>query len=558
MSTPAALPPIPSAYAGRWIALVKGQIVAQGETRETAFLAARAIRPKEPLEVVYMPEFPEIFNSPLLLLVRENLPADQPLYLVGGAVRDALLGKPVHDLDFAVPKGALRLAKTLADKLQAAFYPLDEENDTARLIVIHPDGTRDILDFAGFRGVNLEDDLRGRDFTLNAIAFDLHSAKLIDPLGGAADLRAKRLRACAETALSADPVRIVRAVRQAAALGLTIEPATRQWMKSAVSGLSQVSAERLRDEILKILAGPQPDAALRALDLLGVLPYLLPELEALKGIQQSAPHVQDVWAHTLSVLRHLEGLLDVLGPQYNEQKSNADLHNGLLVLKLGRYRTQLAQHLAQRLNPDRSLRSLLFLAALYHDVEKPATRTVEQSGRVRFLDHDQKSAQTVLRRAIALRLSNDEMDRVKTIVANHMRVHLHSDRQRKEQPISRKAIYRFFRDTGPTGIDIILHSLADLRATYEHSLPQEIWVAELDVARALFEAYWDSPDQIVHPPQLLNGDDLLQELHLTPGREIGQLLETIRENQAESHLTNRAEALAFARGWLQGHKDTKK
>ena len=546
--------PISPAYAGRWVALVKGRVVAQGETREAAFLAARAIRPKEQLDLVFMSESLAVFHSPLVLLLRDNIPVDQPIYLVGGAVRDALLARPIHDLDFAVSGGALRLAKALADKLSAAFYPLDEENDTARLVIIHADGTRDILDFAGFRGDTLEDDLRGRDFTLNAVALDLHTGQILDPLEGLQDLRAKRLRACSETSLSEDPVRILRAVRQAAAFGLTIDSQTRQWMKDAVPGLGSVSPERLRDEILKILSGPQPDTALRALDLLGVLPHLLPELEAMKGIQQSAPHVQDVWSHTLSALRHLEGILDVLAPQHDAEKANSDLFNGLLVTHLGRYRAQLAEHFARQINTDRSLRSLLFFAALYHDVEKPSTRTVEESGRIRFFEHDDKGAQTALRRAIALRLSNDEMDRVKAIVAHHMRVHGFTDRLLRGNLVTRKAIYRYFRDTGPAGIDIVLHSLADMRATYEQTLPQDSWKAALDASRTLFEAYWEKTEEIIRPPQLINGDDLIKELHMSPGREIGQILETIRENQAAGILSSREAALAFASGWLQGRK----
>jgi tRNA nucleotidyltransferase/poly(A) polymerase len=554
---PAEPPNFPSPYAGRWVALVKGQVVAQGETRDAAFLAARAIRPKEPLEIRYMHETLPIFDTPLMRQLRQHLPAESSIYLVGGAVRDAILEREVHDLDFAVQKNALKLAKALADKLSAAFYPLDAENDTARLVIIHADGARDILDFAGYRGETLEDDLRGRDFTLNAIALDLRSGETLDPLNGLADLRAKRLRACSDTSISDDPVRILRAVRQAASYGLSIDKPTREQMKAAIPGLAAVSAERNRDEILKILAGPRPDTALRALDMLGALPHILPELDAMKGVAQSPPHVQDVWSHTLSVLRHLEDILDLLAPQYNEEKSNADLYNGLLVLKLGRFRAQLAEHLAQKLNTDRPLRALLFLAALYHDAEKPSTRTVEESGRIRFFTHEDKGAQTILRRAIALRLSNDEMDRLKLIVAHHMRIHAHADRLRKGQPVSRKAIYRFFRDTGPAGVDVILHSLADLRATYETGLPQDHWVAELDTCRALLEAYFETPEQAVRPPQLLNGNDLITELNLKPGRQIGELLEAIRESQAEGELSSREEALAFARDWLN-NKERKK
>lgn len=557
MSSSPEPPNLPSAYAGRWVALVKGQVVAQGQTREAAFLAARAIRPKEPLEVIFMSESLPVFNTPLIQNLRQHLPANVSVYLVGGAVRDAILGRDIHDFDFAVSENALKLAKSLADKLSAAFYPLDAENDTARLVIIHADGARDILDFAGYRGASLADDLRGRDFTLNAMAIDLRGGELLDPLNGLDDLHAKRLRACSETALRDDPVRILRAVRQAASYGLTIDKQTREQMKAAVPGLSTVSAERNRDEILKILSGPRPDTALRALDMLGILPHILPELAAMKGVTQSPPHVQDVWSHTLSVLRHLEIILDLLAPQYDEEKSNADLYSGLLVLKLGRFRAQLAEHLAEKLNTDRPLRALLFLAALYHDAEKPATRTVEESGRIRFFTHEDKGAQTILRRAIALRLSNDEMDRLKLIVANHMRIHAHADRLRKGQPITRRAIYRFFRDTGPAGIDVILHSLADVRATFETSLPQDHWVAELDICRALLEAYFETPEQVVRPPQILNGNDLMTELNLNPGRQIGQLLEAIRESQAEGSLSSREEALAFARDWLN-NKESKK
>lgn len=542
-------------YAGRWVAFLRGRVVAQGATREQALAAARALRFKEMPELIYMPDSIPLITHPLLDAIRDQLPRDQRLYLVGGAVRDALLQRPIHDLDFAVPQGALRFAKNLANQLNAAFYPLDETNDTARIVYIHPDGSRDVLDFAGFRGADLESDLRDRDFTINAMAMDVYTGELFDPLQGARDLREKRVRACAETAFSNDPVRVLRAVRQAAGLGLTIEPQTRQWMKQAVPSLPQVSAERLRDELFKMLAGPQPDACVRALDLLGVLPHILPELGTLKGVVQSPPHVYDVWNHTLAVVRHLDGILSVLAPRYNEEKSNADLLNGLLSLQLGRYRTQIASHLASSPEHERSPRSLLFFAALYHDIEKPSTGVVQDTGRIRFFGHEEKGAQTVGQRAFALRLSNQETDRVKAIVQAHMRVHGFTNRKLEGHELTPKAIYRFFRDTGSYGIDVILLTLADLRATGEQSLSQQVWSTALDVCRTLLEAWCDKAEELVRPPQLLNGNDLMSALGLPPGREIGQLLELIRENQAAGEITTRDEALAFARDWLNGKEN---
>jgi len=321
-----------SAYAGRWVALVRGKIVAQGDTQEQVFQIARHSRSKEEVTTRFMPLIP--FSSPLLDSIQPLLPPDEPVYLVGGAVRDAVLGIVSRDLDFACPKG-IKLAKKVADGLKAAFFPLDETFDTARVISQLPDGSRDSLDFAGFRGETLEADLRGRDFTINAVAMDMRSGEIIDPLGGIRDIREKSIKVCSEDAFITDPVRILRAVRLAAGLGFTISPDTRNLMKTAVSLLPKVSPERQRDEFFKILSGPKPDMSIRALELLGVLPAFLPELDSLKGVEQTAPHVHDVWVHTLAVLRHLENILDVLAPKYDEQKANSDLMNGLLVLKLG-------------------------------------------------------------------------------------------------------------------------------------------------------------------------------------------------------------------------------
>ncbi len=534
-------------YAGRWVALVRGKIVSQGETREEAFQSARYTRRKEKVEIRFMPVMP--FNSPLLDLVRAVVPVDAPVYLVGGAVRDAVLGRATHDLDFAAPRG-MKLARKVADGLSGAYFPLDEAFDTARVILENPDGTRDCLDFAGYRGDSLEADLRGRDFTINAIAMDIHSGEILDPLGGVKDIREKRIRACSPTSLSDDPIRILRAVRMAAGFDFSIELQTRASMKSAVALLPKISPERVRDELFKILAGARPDAAMRALEMLGVLPGLLPELTELKGVEQSAPHVYDVWTHTLAVLRHLEGILGALAPRYDENKANADLMNGLLVLRLGRYRAQISQHLGTLLNPDRSARALLFFAALYHDVSKPQTRTIEEGGRIRFLGHDELGARTAGERGAALRLSNDELERLRTIIKLHMRVHFHASRKEAGVEISRRALYRFFRDSGESGVDLILLALADTRATYDHAMTQDHWAAALDVSRALLEAWYEKAEEIIRPPQLINGGDLIKEFKQKPGPEIGKLLEAVRETQAAGNLSTRAEALAFVQGWL--------
>ena len=537
-----------SPYAGRWVARVRGRIIAQGGTPEQALHAAQISRHKEKPEIIYMPV--PFSYSPLIDKVRQLL-SEQEIYLVGGAVRDMLLNRISHDLDFALPSNGIALARRVANDLNADFMSLDQERDTGRVIVTESDGTRTFLDFATYRGKDLEEDLRARDFTINAIAFDPRTLTLLDPLNGASDLRLKILRACSGTSLSDDPVRILRAVRQAAAFAFKIEGETRKAMKEAASSLPRISVERQRDELFKILEGPRPDASLRALEILGVFPYLLPELPALKGVEQSPPHVYDVWEHTLSVLGYLENILGALAPGYNADDTN-DLFTGLLTLRMGRFREQFARHFAASLNTDRSVRAALFFAALYHDVQKPATKSVESGWRIRFFDHDVQGAAVAEERARAFNLSNDEVERIRLIIQHHMRFHFFTSRlEGDRQEPSRKAIYRFFRDTGKASSDLVLLGLADLRGTQGATLKQETWTAALDVARILLENYWEKPQETVSPPRLLNGNELMTELGLAPGRVVGQLLEAIREGQATGKVENRAQAVAFAREYLK-------
>jgi poly(A) polymerase len=543
-----------NAYAGRWVARLRGRVVAHGGTPDQARRLAQS-RYKETPEIVFMPTLSPLSFPPILDSVRRILPQDVQAFLVGGAVRDALLGGQPHDLDFALSRDGIPIARLVANALQADFYPLDPERDTGRVLLTTPEGSRWVMDFAVFRGAerpsspgqNLEADLRGRDFTINAIAYDLRDGSLHDPLGGAKDLQERILRACSPSTFSDDPVRILRAVRLAAEIDLHILPEARRAMKAAASRLRTTSPERLRDEIFRLLAGPRPAACLRALDLLGALEPILPELMPLKGLEQPAPHVHSGWDHTLATLDHLSGILTALAPDYDPEAAS-DLADGLLVLRLGRYRRQIGEHLDTPLTPNRGLRGLLFLAALYHDVAKPLTRQTDENGQLHYWDHDQQGAGMAAERARQLALSNDEILRLETIIRNHMRIMFHANRLEKEgKPPSHRAVYRFFRDTGEAGVDVVLLALADFRATYQHTLVQEHWAACLEVCRTLLEAWWEKREQRIDPPALLDGDDLMREFGLPPGPQIGKLLEVLREAQATGEVTSRAQALALAR-----------
>jgi hypothetical protein len=203
---------------------------------------------------------------------------------------------------------------------------------------------------------------------------------------------------------------------------------------------------------------------------------------------------------------------------------------------------------------ERSLRALLFFGALFHDVAKPECKKSDEDGRVRFLGHAERGAEIAVARAGALHLSNLEIERLNLIVRHHMRLQFLSNQlEQQGQLPSRRAIYRFFRDTGAAGLDLVLLALADTRGTHGHLLARERWSAILDVCRIFLESYWEKPAETVSPPPLLDGHEIMREFDLKPGPRVGLILEAIREAQATGKVTSREEALSCGRHWLEAN-----
>jgi poly(A) polymerase len=535
-----------SSYGGRWVARVRGKIVAQGRTAEEAEKSARQQMPKEKPEIVFIPNHTEFLSNPIFLALLDSLPTHQEIYLVGGAVRDYFLRRETHDLDFVVPKDGIKTAKKVANALNGSFFPLDIQTDVGRVILTNADNSRDVLDFSSYRDKDLRADLSARDFSINALAINLRTHQLEDPVGGLADLKARCIQVCSKDSIIDDPVRVIRAVRFAANFGFSIENETRQLIKESVGLLPNISPERIRDELFKLLDAPRPSSAIRALDALGALQHILPEVLELKGIEQPAPHVHDVWGHTLRAVDYMGSLFDVLALNLNSDSAN-DLMTGLLMMKLSRFHLYLQKHFETPSEDQRTLRSLLFFSVLYHDIAKPKKSAIE-NGRIIFHGHDDEGSHIVVKRAKKLRLSNTEMDRLKVIVKNHMRLIYHIRRLEKEGKLpTRRAIYRFFRDTGDAGVDLCLLALADQRATYDHEITQQAWMACLDVVSVFLENWWEKREETISPPALVNGDDLMAAMNIKPGPAVGKMLEAIREAQAMGVVNNREEALSLAK-----------
>jgi putative nucleotidyltransferase with HDIG domain len=472
--------------------------------------------------------------------------------LVGGAVRDVLLGRPVHDWDFVVERDAIALARATANRLGAAFFALDEERDTGRVVAHTADGVRTFLDFALRRGDTWRADLQVRDFAVNAMALALPDVQLLDPFGGQADLESRIIRAVTDQSLRDDPVRAMRAVRLAGELAFQVEPQTSEWIRRDAILLPHASAERVRDELCKLLAQPDALAGIRRMDDLRLLARVLPEVVALHGVEQSRPHHWPVFEHTLFVLGALERMVvEALLPapsSWAGEESRAasapafvweDVHR-----VLADFRPPLAAHLSKPLGDERTALVSLKLAALLHDCAKPQTRTVGEDGRTHFYDHENIGAPIAAERALRLRLTHVEVERVRLVVEHHMR-----PQQLADAPtgVTRRGAYRFFRDAGEAGVDVLLLALADHIATHGSDVDPDRWGRRIQATGELLAEYWARLAKEVAPAPLVSGSDLMSELGLSPGKRIGELLEAIREAQAAGEVATREQAFALAR-----------
>jgi poly(A) polymerase/tRNA nucleotidyltransferase (CCA-adding enzyme) len=456
-------------------------------------------------------------------LLRAVAAAAPDAALVGGAVRDACLARPrtraAFDVDVAVPRGALDVARLMADRAGGAYLALDAERGAARVIT---GGGR--LDVTDWRGPTLEADLAARDFTVNALAVPLRAlvrdgaAPIVDPTGGLADLAARRLRAAGPRALADDPARALRAVRLEATLGVRLTAATARAVRAAAPGLAAVSAERQRDELLLLLGLPHAGRALRRLDALGLLAALFPEVEAMRRTRQPRPHRFDVLEHSLRAVEGADRLV-------------ADPRG------LGDVAEELAAHLAEDVGAGIERARLLKLGALLHDVAKPETRRVVR-GRVRFFEHDVVGATRARAIGERLRLPGRAVALVERLVRHHLRpMHL-----AQAGGITRRARYRFFRDLADDSRDLLLLVVVDAAAVTGMA-PLAAWRRNA-VVRELM-AGWQEERAASAAPPLVRGEDVMARFGLAPGPAVGALLARAREAQALGLVRTRDEALRY-------------
>jgi len=459
--------------------------------------------------------------------------AGRPAWLVGGAVRDALLGRDTADFDIVVDGDPAEAARAVARAGgRAACFELSEDFGAWR--VVARDGTWQV-DVEPMRAATLEGDLALRDFTVNAIAEPLDGGDLLDPLGGAEDLRARRLRAAGPGSFTEDPLRVLRLVRAAVELGLEPERRTIALARAESAGLAGVSGERVLVELRRIIASDRPRAGIEMMAELGALGAVLPELGELRGVEQSAYHHADVYEHTLEVLDRTAELTAAGG-------AAADAAALAIGPNAARVEALLGEPLADEMTRGQALR----WGALLHDAAKPLTRAVRpEDGRVTFMGHDTRGAD--LARALLERLRSSERLRshVAALVRHHLRlgflVH-------EPQPLARRTVYRYLHLCAPVQADVTLLSVADRLATRGRRSEEAI-DAHLRLAAGMLDdalAWHEQPQ----PAPLVRGDELAGELEIAPGPALGRLLDELAEARFAGEISTREQAVAHARAAL--------
>lgn len=449
------------------------------------------------------------------------VPSSVKLYLVGGAVRDMILGKPLHDYDFIIEGFVRQIAKRIADEFGAKYYVMDEERDIARVMIREND--RFIhFDFAKIVGNSFEDDLRNRDFTINAIAIEFREKQTFhDPLGGISDLKEKRLRMCLPDSLRSDPIRALRGIRFSLEYGLKMDDELIREMEKIPACLPNSSMERYRDEFFKILNLGRSSSVIQLMERFAILDFLFPN-DSLLSIDL-----------LMGRMRTLEHLLSILTTDFKDNESSS-LVSGFSVLKLGEFRDSLHAYFdveKNSLRPRRSVFRFAVIAGLYK--VEPKTEPIE-----RILNF----------RGQRFVLSSDEIRNIKKIFPASEAVKELVD---SAESIDALAIYRYFKQFSEVGIEGIFLFLAQQFDSTTERNDTDGWFRAVDRVTPFFDAKFNREAELINPEPLLTGKEIIEALALSEGPDVGRFKELIIEAQVTGAIKTHEEALSFLHGLNQ-------
>ncbi len=416
-------------------------------------------------------------------------------YLVGGYLRDLLSGEISPDRDIAIKCDNLaKLTKKIADELNGSFVELDPVNEIYRVVF-----GEDYIDFAKLLNNNLDDDIKRRDFTINAIMYDINNEKFVDITGGKKDFEEKIIRTYKISNLSDDPLRTLRAIRFQAKFGFRIDDEIVNFIKENNSLILNVAPERVHQELIKTFEGKFLINALFSMDETGLLDVIFPFFKDIKKIPSNSHHHLDLFHHLIETTKNI------------------------------------------RINKPE-----LKLAAFIHDLAKPDCWTIEpETGRHRFIGHDELGAKKVVPFLKKLKFSNKEIEYISKMV----QFHIYPSALMKDENVTERAIIRFIRKIGDDTLDLLELARADRLSARGPAVSDEMIEVNLSNLEKLKEKYFEISPKLKEMPKLVDGNEIMQILNLKPSPKLKEIIDEIKELQLEGKINNKEEAINFLKNY---------
>ena len=436
-------------------------------------------------------------------------------YLVGGSVRDFLMGKTFVDRDIAV-KGAKNYAEKIAKKFDGTLVVLDSENQIFRVVL--PDKIN-YLDISEIVGDSIEEDLTRRDFTINSVAFDLKSGKYIDTTGGMQDLKNRILRHYKDSNFEDDPLRILRAFRFLAVTGFGLSDELIYAIKKYKPLLLKPSVERINYELMKLFGGKYCAETLLLMDKYGILEELCPYVKEMKQVPPNTHHHLDLFNHVVETVRNIEVLYE---------DSDGETRKHLDRIDFGGF---------PRINH-------LKLAGFLHDIGKFSTWTIEEdTGRHRFIKHDDIGSKMCVKYLKDLKFSKKQIEYISEMI----KTHIYPSNVIVSPELTEKVMMRYLRKMGENVIDNIILAKADRLSARGVDITDEMVKANIDGLNKLLNFYFEKKDSLKPLPKLLDGLEVMKLLNIKASPKLGKIINALHEEQLNGNVNSKEEAVEFVK-----------
>lgn len=434
-------------------------------------------------------------------------------FLVGGSVRDFLMGKSFVDRDIAI-KGAENFAKKIAKQFDGTFVVLDSENKIYRIVL---KDKINYLDISEIVGNSIEEDLQRRDFTINSIAYNLKTGDFIDTTGGIKDLEKGTLRHFKDSNFEDDPLRILRAFRFLAVTGFNPSDELISAIKKYKPLLLKPSVERINYEIMKLFGGKYCSKTLLLMDELGILEELCPYVKEMKQVPPNSHHHLDLFHHVIETVKNIEDLYE---------NSNEEAKKHLNKIDFGGF---------PRINH-------LKLAGFLHDIGKFSTWTIEEdTGRHRFIKHDAVGSKMCVKYLKNLKFSKKQIEYISEMI----KTHIYPSNVICAPDLSEKVMMRYLRKMGENVIDNIILAKADRLSARGEDITEDIIKSNLDGLDKLLSFYFEKKDSMKPLPKLLDGLEVMKLLNIKASPKLGKILNALHEEQLSGNVNTKAEAEKF-------------